>query len=355
MAINLGSLLQSIGVLPPQAGADLTVTGQPAKAPAPTPQLNTGSLGPIQATPQQIQTMSPLQGLPEHKGMFGLKGTLRDVLGTIGDAFLVQSGNKQIYRPQREQEKVSDALVGFTDGGKSSLDAINRVAQVNPALAQELYDRYLVDQNRRDTIEIQRGTQERQTAKDDRARRKEGGQLYAQALRGMGKDNYDPQVLSDIADEYGLPAGYDPPASYDERLAGRLISAGTPVNQQVTESLGTRRQNEVERANRVRESQGERRVANDTVRANRPPAGRAAPNPTAASMAANLIAKVQNGQSLTAGEEAALTRLGFPADRGSGRRRSRARAGSPSSGQSAPSTNNTPRRTVGGFSVERID
>lgn len=73
---------------------------------------------------------------PERKGMFGVKGTFRDILGTIGDAFLVQSGNKPLYSPRRQQEREADALTGFT---QDPMAALERLAAVSPELAANLY------------------------------------------------------------------------------------------------------------------------------------------------------------------------------------------------------------------------
>ena len=69
-----------------------------------------------------------------HKGAFGMKGTLRDIVGILGDAFLVQSGNEAVYQPQREKERLGDAMAG------SSIDPIGareRAMGVDPAFATE--------------------------------------------------------------------------------------------------------------------------------------------------------------------------------------------------------------------------
>lgn len=76
----------------------------------------------------------------ERKGLFGMKGTLRDVLGTIGDAFLIQSGNKAIYSPIRQREHVADAMRGFTDDPLSAIQALNKAGF--PEQAQSLYQDY---------------------------------------------------------------------------------------------------------------------------------------------------------------------------------------------------------------------
>lgn len=85
------------------------------------------------------ETFGPQFTTQEHKGRFGQKGLLRDILGTIGDAFLVQSGNKPIYGPKRQQERESDAMVGFS---RNPLAAIERLAQENPEAAREMYEKY---------------------------------------------------------------------------------------------------------------------------------------------------------------------------------------------------------------------
>lgn len=64
----------------------------------------------------------------ERKGMFGVKGTLRDVLGLVGDAFLTQSGNAPVYAPRRREEKIADAMYGYTNGTDAAKGAVERLA-----------------------------------------------------------------------------------------------------------------------------------------------------------------------------------------------------------------------------------
>ena len=141
MAGLLSLIGNMVGVHTPQPPQDDTITvtaarnqdkGQaPLQALVPNPKL---------ATQQQLDAAQPLANLPEHKGrLFGAKGTLRDVLGTLGDAFLVQSGNKAVYGPQRHQEQVSDALTGYSD---NPLDAIKRLNAIDPEYAQQLYQNW---------------------------------------------------------------------------------------------------------------------------------------------------------------------------------------------------------------------
>lgn len=107
MALNLMALLQSVGVVPPQALDSQDILVQGAK-PGSTPLQGLGNRDQLE------EALQASQNAPERKGMFGTKGTLREILGTVGDAFLIQSGNNPIYTPRRQQEKLSDAYAGFT-------------------------------------------------------------------------------------------------------------------------------------------------------------------------------------------------------------------------------------------------
>lgn len=84
-------------------------------------------------------------GLPEHKGMFGVKGTLRDVLGLVGDAFLVQGGRNPMYQPKRQQERESDAIQGYA---QDPVAALERLAEINPQAAMKAFEQLSVQQAR---------------------------------------------------------------------------------------------------------------------------------------------------------------------------------------------------------------
>lgn len=82
------------------------------------------------------------------EGMFGIRGTLRDVLGTLGDAFLVQSGNAPAYRQQRQREEVGDAMYGFS---QNPLQAIERLTAMGypeqaAALQQQVQAQAIAEQ-----------------------------------------------------------------------------------------------------------------------------------------------------------------------------------------------------------------
>jgi len=70
-------------------------------------------------------------------GRFGVRGTLRDILGTLGDAFAAQAGDKPVYSGRRQQEREMDAL--GKDWTSDPMAAADRMANANPDTAQDMY------------------------------------------------------------------------------------------------------------------------------------------------------------------------------------------------------------------------
>lgn len=156
MTFGLLSLLQGAGIIPNSDGPDINVTGKKkdffAKPQAPlinnlsedqdAAPIRIGNHDFIQQALQDQQNSAPgsHKGDIQHKGMFGMHGTLRDVLGTLGDAFLLANGGKAAYAGQREKERESDAMMGFTQGDPRA--AIERMAAVpgGAEFAQKMYD-----------------------------------------------------------------------------------------------------------------------------------------------------------------------------------------------------------------------
>jgi hypothetical protein len=56
----------------------------------------------------EVEARDPI----EHKGMFGVKGTLRDILGLLGDSYLMVKGRNPYYAGIRRQELLGDQLAG---------------------------------------------------------------------------------------------------------------------------------------------------------------------------------------------------------------------------------------------------
>jgi hypothetical protein len=244
---------------------------------------------------------------PRH-GMFGVKGTLRDVLGLLGDSLLIGSGNKAIYQPQRALERKADALVGFTDNPDA---AAERLAAQDPSAGMEFYsnlqkqremeknlsaDNSRLDKEMSEKVYQQYANQYRQTA----------GSFSDQASYSRGGR----QALQILKDRGGLGEDFVVPETYDKELFNTISRSGMSPYQQATvdDKETSQRFKGVAEAGRNR-------------RDNPPPAPRPsyAPNPTNASEAAPLLRRQRNGTA-TAGDLESLDRLGYSKDRGKGKK-----------------------------------
>lgn len=241
------------------------------------------------------------ENAPEHKGMFGTKGTLRDVLGLLGDAFLVQNGDKSVYDVGREREKLSDAMAGFT---QDPTGAAERAAYVNPEMGYKLRELQGKDEFRQ--AQLKSLDASRTSQANDRT-------------FGNYKDTRDY-----IARMFASDAARKNPAKAMAAAENAARMAGVTLEQLgVTENMsdedraiyaaGDMKVNQTMQLpyTERRVSASERQAAASETRANRPPAARAAPNPTSASMAAPLINKLRNGGRLSPSEAETLDRLGY--------------------------------------------
>jgi len=149
MANLLNILSQAAGINIPPVDEEISVLGRRGAQPI-TP-MDDGPR-PLGNASYIEEALAAGENVPQRKGLFGVKGTLRDVLGTLGDAFLIQSGNKAMYQPKRQMERESDALAGFTS---DPLAAIERLAGVNREAAQKLYDDYTGNQIKQGTLQSQ--------------------------------------------------------------------------------------------------------------------------------------------------------------------------------------------------------
>lgn len=298
MAFNLASLLlgpQAATMIGQGAGApateDIVVSGAVPPRPAPVDTSTPPNLGNRDILEEAAQARA---NAPQRTGMFGTKGTLRDILGTIGDAFLVQSGNKAMYAPHRQQEKMSDALAGFSD---NPLAAIERLAAGGFAdQATELYKTHGTLENARATAGLAG-----QKARDENYRNY--ATLFAQHAGASSPETYAnvAPLLKVLKERGGLGDEFQVPDAFDAGLMNAYKYGGMPATQQVRTEQGSRRLTEQERHNRVTETTGR-------ISATRPRSGGREPQPTAMSTAAPILAKVQRGEPITAGEREVLER-----------------------------------------------
>lgn len=174
MAIDLATLLQSIPGLseapaPPQ-GWEKMVDPSVLK-PTSGPQIAPEMAAPVS---QDIQGTEDLgsKGLEkiQHKGIFGVKGTLRDILGILGDSL---TGN-MVYSKARHGEKYGDILAGkYVDNEEENfvnnpLLAIQRLGEEGfGAEAANLYQDYVKNEATKQTAALNEARLKRQELRDD--------------------------------------------------------------------------------------------------------------------------------------------------------------------------------------------
>lgn len=324
MAFNLMSLLQAAAGLPEEEETEeVTVTSRQPKAPAmeqdpaPPPMVNRSYLEEAQAA---------REGAPKRKGMFGTKGTLRDILGVVSDAFLVQSGNKAQYQPRRDAEREADAFSGFTANPMAAMERLAATPGGQEA-ALKLFD--TVESNKLRQSQIESMGDDRKSQIDERNYK-----------RTQDFGNYAARVLQRANTPEKQAAAMELIGTRAQALGIRLEDLGiaqqmTPEQREVLASgdMTVNQQQQLPRRDRQLDiSEGQLGVArqnaqSNRIRANRPPAGRAAPQPTNAAMAHPLLQKLQRGEKLTPVQAETLDRLGYSADRGKGRGGRRTGAG----------------------------
>lgn len=265
-----------------------------------------------QAVEELADNRSINEEVSQHKGLFGVKGTLRDVLGTLGDAFLVQSGNKRIFAPQRERERQGDAMAGFTRDPRA---AAERMAIHNPEMAAQMMARIQAQETARAQASNTAANQLRDDQRADSiAANKQYdmfSELFAQTAGSANPETYKRMIplLNRIKERGGLGDEFIVPDEYDKDLMTSYQYAGMKSNQQVEVPYKERRANTADRNA-------------DTARINatRPRATRSsrAPQPTMSSNIIRIQGKVDRGESLNAGEAATWNKH---ISSGSGRRR----------------------------------
>lgn len=297
----------------PVAGVDASVPAASVRQQGNTP----GAIAPDMGNQRYLQqAQDALQQAPQHKGMFGVSGTLRDVLGTLGDAFLVQGDGKAVYQPKRQQERESDAQGGFTS---DPMAAVERLSQVNPAMGQtllnNLQERQVGLAGAKAKAANAASLEAERVAKIKQGLRTGLGGLFTSTKGDPEAYKQSLKVAQTALSRYGFDLkddfGVDPDAPYDERtvkLLGAFGQSGRQVD--ATDQGQQRLDNQVDQFNQTLPITKQRADA-ATTSANRP-----APNPTSASIAAPLLNKVAGGQPLTDGEEEVLKRAGYSKTKG---------------------------------------
>lgn len=158
---------------------------------------------------------------PLHKGLFGQTGLLRDVMGIIGDSYLLQNGLKEQYAPTREQEKYADAISGFNTDPQG---AIRNAMGVDAKAGNELMKTYSQAQSDAANAEHNRQLVQQQRASNL------SSILYA------GRGSPEAYAAARVeAMKYAQANGLDPsqiPESFDQGAIDRLAMSSVPVDKQ---------------------------------------------------------------------------------------------------------------------------
>ncbi len=240
------------------------------------PPASIGSRGPTAPNMSNLDYLEELQYVqeqaPERKGRFGTKGTLRDVLGTIGDAFLMQSGNAPMYAQKRNQERMADAMVGFSQDPLAAMERLANAGYGDQAAAMQ--QQFMKQLNDAQTQQLRQAGHELDQQKNLQKSYEDYGALFSQMMGAANPETYPRliPIMQRIKEVGGLGDEYQIPDVFDENYAAAIAQGGMPVSRQITAQQGERRLD-----------QGDRRIGisqqnADTARinANRP---RSTPRP----------------------------------------------------------------------------
>lgn len=304
------ALPQSPGTIMPPA-QDLGPLSQPPQM-SPADGMSSGGLnydnsGAISAIHKVLGANQP-QGGSTNPGVYGLlpqglqHGTFRNVLGALGDAFLVGSNRDRQYAPRMERQAIGDAMAGLDPTDPASMQAaIQRVAATGSPGAAEMadkmqtsYDNYMARQaqmkymaeyhqqgidNRNQNVYARQGpmAQGMVAGASDSAD-------YAKRYAILDKRAKAVDPNSDASSAYGIPTP-------DEWEPGMANYGMTSNNQQVSADKAAGRDVSV-------------RNNQNTNRTRIQAAGISAGKPTGATILDDLRAKQDRGEQLTPAEQA---------------------------------------------------
>lgn len=325
LSSNMGSngsspflaLMQSsapgVGIAPEAVGEDIMVNrARDVPQPNYTPMVAPEDAGPIPLSNRAFveELRDAERKLPPRKGIFGIKGTLRDVIGALGDNYLMSKGAKPMYAPLRQRERMADALAGFTQNPTA---AIERAVDVDPEAAFELFK----------TVGTQQAAQAKARADAATAGQsafKEGSRLFGQYSGAIARDPRLAKQLGPVMERvravYGLPPEDFPiPGEQDVDLAAGFQYGGTPTQAQLSDIRKGETIEQRERLETMKEEGRTQRTATQEAGRNR------RDNPPARVNALERVRdKIIAGQKLTPGEQR-LYEDSVPKSRGRGRGR----------------------------------
>lgn len=197
-----------------------------------TPPIYNPNQGQSEVIPETIDTTPIVSDpAPEHKGLFGVKGTLRDLLGMAGDFRANMEGRPGRYEQLRKQEQIGDAMRGFNE---DPMTAIRRVFKADGKLGNEMLESYREQETKRLLAE---------------ERRREQRLGILQSMAGTIKDEatYNQLVprLRSRAEKDGLLEDFNPffGDKYDPNMVAAFRYGNFPVDKQEALNEQTRYHN----------------------------------------------------------------------------------------------------------------
>lgn len=173
----------------------------------------------------------------EHKGMFGLSGTPRNILGLLGDAFLVQAGKDPLYQGVRQAERYGDAMLNFED---DEVGSIAKARAVDPKRAGEDWKQYQDNTiaNLKEAREAAKMGFDIANATEKQAwdRYKHQGEVLDRASRifhgpAVDAESYPhiKKLYEQYLSEQGVSSPVSLPDTYDANAVQRAISQGLSI------------------------------------------------------------------------------------------------------------------------------
>lgn len=151
-------------------------------------------------------------------GLFRLGSTGGNILGTIGDALLIGSGNEAIYHPRLREARINEALEDYQNDPER---AFKNLTQVDANLAREAYEDYQTNQADRAESAAKVRSEEEEFVANTHAR--------ALAYLGAATPQSYP-MLKERIDQFYAERGVTPmfnlPSEYDEEAISAVVRGG---------------------------------------------------------------------------------------------------------------------------------
>ncbi len=280
---------------------------------APPPSMNYNNSQDVRAV---NDSLTQPQGGSTNPGIYGLlpqgmqHGTLRNVLGALGDAFLVQAGDQPHYRQHMEQQAMGQAMAGVNMDDPASVSAgIQRLMATGSPGAMDMADKinqqFQQAQLRKATIDntnvYREGVlsdRQQYHADETNARNLSTLRLNAQAMSGLVANAQTPEQYKAIHDRVEAMA---------QRLGLHASDVGLPDPEAWTPgsmngygATGAQVQTSFDR------QRGQNLGVENNIRTNNAREGAArinASRPSEAGIDQNIIDNLDNGVPLSAGQQ----------------------------------------------------